>query len=480
MALQRFQAPGRRTILAVALWSLLCGSSPAQSVGSAVVLTDPDLQHAVALREQGLKDELAYELVSSLVTEVGARAAGSEGDAKAVAWALARLKALGFANVRAEPVSLKAWRRGQAHAHITAPFPHPLVITALGNSVATPGASLHAEVAYYSDLAQLRADASDRARGRIVFIDQKTDRSRDGSGYGRAVAARSQGAVEAGKRGAVAVAIRSIGTGSNRLAHTGAMRYDPGVAPIPALAVSGPDADLIARLVGHGQPVKMHLAVAAEGDLDALSHNVIAEVVGTDAGQEVVMIGAHLDSWDVGHGAVDDGAGVGIVVAAAKKILDGAVRPRRSIRVVLFANEENGFSGALAYSEKYKNQPHQLVAESDFGAGKVWRFGSQVRAPALPVVAQIAELLAPLGIAAGDNRAGSGPDAAFIQRRTRFASLTLFQDGSDYFDWHHTDNDTLDKVDKASLPQNVAAWAVMAFLAAQAPVSFGPLPPAQP
>ena len=142
--------------------------------------------------------------------------------------------------------------------------------------------------------------------------------------------------------------------------------------------------------------------------------------------------------------------------------------------------EENGFSGAQAYSEKYKNQPHQLVAESDFGAGKVWRFGSQVLPPALPVVAQIAEMLAPLGIAAGDNRAGSGPDAAFIQRRTRFASLTLFQDGSDYFDWHHSDNDTLDKVDKASLPQNVAAWAVMAFLAAQAPVSFGPLLPAQP
>ncbi|WP_284616868.1 M20/M25/M40 family metallo-hydrolase [Aquabacterium humicola] len=446
------------------------------------LLGPAELAHAQRLREAASRSALAYELVASLTTEVGPRPAGSAGDARAVAWAVERLTTLGFANVRAEPVPMKAWQRGPAHAHITQPFPQPVMMAALGNSVATPPEGLHAEIAYYPDLAALRADAGgERARGRIVFIDEKTERTRDGAGYGKAVAARSIGAIEAARRGALAVAIRSIGTDRDRLPHTGAMRYDPAVPAIPAVAVSVPDAELIARLAAHpmsaSRPLKMHLTLQAEGGVPVTTHNVIAEVPGTDLADEVVLIGAHLDSWDLGTGAIDDGAGVGIVVAAAKAILDGGVKPRRTIRVVLFANEENGFDGALAYAERYKNQPHQLVGESDFGAGPVWRLRSRVRPEALPVWQQIGAALAPLGIAAADNNGSPGPDAGVLLRRRGWPAIELTQDGNDYFDWHHTANDTLDKIDPKALPQNTAAWAVAAWLAAQSPVRFGPLPP---
>ena len=464
------RAPTLKSLfLACSAW-LLSSGLQAQSFSAA------DLRTAGQLREAALQSPLAYELVDSLVTEVGARPAGSANDPRAVEWAVARLKALGFSNVRAEPVPLRAWQRGEAHAHITAPYPHPLVMTALGNSVATPKEGLHAEVAYYADLDALKADTSERAKGRIVFIDQKMERSRDARGYGQAVAARSQGAVEAGKRGALAVVIRSIGTDKNRLAHTGSMRYAEGVPAIPALAVSVPDADLIARLQRLGKPLKLHLKLEAESGIAFTSHNVIGEIPGSELPGEVVMIGAHLDSWDLGPGAVDDGAGVAIVTAAAKQLIASGAKPRRTVRVVLFANEENGLDGANAYGLKYRAEPHQFVGESDLGAGTVYRFQSRVNSAAQGVVGEIATQLAPLGIALGDNEATPGPDAATLMRRNRWPALELSQDGSDYFDWHHTPNDTLDKIDPAVLRQNVAAWAVMVWLAAQSPVSFAPAP----
>jgi hypothetical protein len=472
----RFDALPRRAALVLPAL-LLAAAATAQPAP----FTPADLATARALAASGLKADLGYELVDSLVTEVGPRPAGSAGDARAVAWALARLKALGFPQVRAEELPLRVWQRGEARASLSAPYAHTLVVAALGNSVATPPQGLDAELAYYADLEALKADTSDRARGRIVFIDQKTDRTPDGRGYGRAVVARATGTTEAAKRGALALAIRSIGTDRDRFPHTGATRYTEGVAAIPALAVSVPDADLIARLQRYDQPVRMSVALQTRGDVPAITHNVIAEIPGTDKAAEVVMIGAHLDSWDLGPGALDDGAGVGIVIAAAKLILDSGVKPRRTVRVVLFGNEENGFDGAVAYANRYREQVHQLVAESDLGAGLVYRFQSRVRPEALAAVQLIAEQLAPLKIAAGSNEGNPGPDAGVLMRRNAWPALELSQDGSEYFDVHHTANDTLDKIDPAKLRQNVAAWALMTWLAAQADVAFGPLPrPASP
>jgi hypothetical protein len=350
--------------------------------------------------------------------------------------------------------------------------------------VSTPPEGLQAEVAYYPDLAALKADTSERARGRIVFIDQKTERTTHGATYGTAVAARRSGASEAAKRGAVAVAIRSIGTDRFRTPHTGNMRYEANVPRIPAIAVSVADAEVVARLAAHpasaSRPLALHMSVQNETDVPATTHNVIGEIAGTNLAGEVVMIGAHLDSWDLGTGAIDDGAGVGIVVAAAKVILDGGARPRRTVRVVLFGNEENGLDGAKAYAERYKEQRHQLVGESDDGSGTVWRLRSRVLPAALPVVAKMGEILAPLGIEAGDNLGRPGADADWGSTRHHWPALSLEQHSPDYFDWHHTANDTLERIDPATMPQNVAAWAVVTWLAAQSDAAFGPLPPPDP
>lgn len=472
--------PRRRQLLAAACaWV----GAPQGVYAQAPAFAAADLEAAAQLRDQALRDGEAWRLVESLTTEVGARPAGSAADARARDWALAQFARLNLAEARAEPLPLRVWRRGPSGARLVAPAEQPLVVAALGNSVGTPAGGVRAEVAWYADYAALRADPVEgsRARGRIVYVDQAMERTRDGRGYGAAVGMRLGGASEAARRGAVAYAMRSLGTSRNRIAHTGAMQYDLAQPRIPAIALSVPDADLLARLHARGTAPVMHVEVAAAENVDATTHNLIAEVPGTDLAREIVLIGAHLDSWDVGQGALDDGAGVAIVTAAAASIRAAGLRPRRTVRVVLFGNEENGFDGARAYADRYRDAPHQLVGESDFGAGRVWRLRGRWAAAAQPLLAPMAAVLAPLGVAlpeTGAHEGNPGPDAGVLMRRHRWPGIELSQDGSAYFDVHHTENDTLDKVDPAALAQNAACWAAVAWLAAQSPVAFGPLPPA--
>jgi hypothetical protein len=493
------QTCSRRTLLlgATAAWAAGCASTntePAPAMpppsaaerDAALPFTPADLTHARRLRDRALTDSTAWRLLQQLCTEVGARPAGSAADAKAQAWAMSSLRALKLQEVRAESFSLRVWQRGPAAAQLVAPAARPIVMATLGNSIAAPAGGIEAPIAWYPDLAALRADTTDRARGHIVFIDQRTERTRDGRGYGAAVQARINGAVEAAKRGAVALAIRSIGTSGASggiagrtmpVAHTGAMRYDLSVGRIPAFAVSVPDAEHLAALNAAGQPMRLRFGLDAQSDVDATSANVIAEWPGTDLAHEVVLISAHLDSWDVGQGAEDDGAGVAIVCAAAGLIAAAGQRARRTIRVVLFGNEENGFDGARHYGDRYKEVPHQLVAESDFGAGRLYAMRSRVAAAALPALEAIAMVLAPLSVthpAAARNEGNPGPDAALLMRRHRWPGLQLAQDGTRYFDVHHTADDTLANLDASALPQNVAAWAAAAWLAAQSPLPFGP------
>ncbi|MBL8306797.1 MAG: M20/M25/M40 family metallo-hydrolase [Rubrivivax sp.] len=465
----------RRDVLGAAAL-LACGTSRAQT---APAFAAEDLQHAELLRAAGLQDTQAWAFVKELCDTIGPRPAGSDNERQAAAWAQARLTALGLANARTEPTPMKAWVRGPASATLVAPVTEPLVMAALGNSIAAPPAGIEAEIAWYTDFAALKADTTERAKGRIVFIDQKMARARDGSGYGPAVAARSQGAVEAARRGALAVGIRSIGTDHERIAHTGAMRYEIGVPRIPAFAVSVPDADRLAALHAAGKTLRLQLKLDAKSDVETTTQNVIAEVPGTDLADEIVLVSGHLDSWDLGRGAVDDGAGCAIVSAAAALIARAGRRPRRTVRVVLFGNEENGFHGAMSYGDRYKAVVHQLVSESDFGAGRIWQMKSRVQPAALPLIEKMASLLAPLGVAwpeQGANEGGPGPDAALLMRRHKWPAIGLAQDGTAYFDVHHTVHDTLERIDPATLPQNVACWAVTAWLAAQAPLPFGPAP----
>ena len=357
-------------------------------------------------------------------------------------------------------------------------------MTALGNSISTPATGIQADVAYYANIDALRKDTSDRARGRIVFIDGTFARTQDGGGYGPAVSARVNGAIEAGKRGALAVVIRSIGTDQDRLPHTGAMRYDAAIAPpIPAAAVSTPDADLIRRIAttpdrstGQVAPLRLSLNLQNVATRNLTTHNVYAEIRGQAKPDDIVAIGGHLDSWDLGTGAIDDGAGVAITIAAAKIILDFGIRPKRTIRVILFGNEENGLDGARSYAKKYGQQRHQLASESDLGADRVYRLHTRVDEKTRPWLKAIADVIAPLGITFGDNNATGGPDFGPLTNQQDHPVATLAQDATRYFDIHHTANDTLDKINPTQLNQNVAAWVAMVWLAAQADHDFKPAP----
>lgn len=448
---------------------------------AAPLYSEKDLALAKRAMAAAQTSDLAWDLVASLTTEVGPRPAGTANDAKAIAWAKSKLTSLGFDRVWTEPVKVDAWIGIEAHAAILSPHPQTLAVAALGNSISTPAEGLTGEIAYFENFDQLKRDTTDRARGRIVFIDSVFVRTREGTGYGKAVPARGGGAVEAGRRGALAVVIRSIGSDHDRLPHTGAMRYDEKIAPpIPAAAVSNPDADMIARQVKSGKPVTLSLMLKNSLVKGAESQNVLAEIRGADNDKaraaQVVAIGGHLDSWGLGTGAIDDGAGVAITVAAAKILKDSGIRPRRTIRVILFANEENGLDGAKAYAAAHGRERHQLVAESDLGADIIYRIGARVDAATQPWIRAIAEVIAPLGIEFSDAATDTGADMSPMVREHAAPAVALKQDATRYFDYHHTANDTLDKIDPVQLKQNVAAWAAMVWLAAQADADFAPSP----
>jgi Zn-dependent M28 family amino/carboxypeptidase len=270
--------------------------STSEQRSSAEPLTDAALVEARALRERALADDTAYELTRSLTTEVGPRLAGTPGDTRAVEWATAKLKALGFSNVRTEPVTVPHWIRGEAHAEITAPWPQTLAVAALGGSVGTPAEGIEAEIVPVASLDDLSAQLRERIQGRIVFFTNRMERSRDGHGYGKNVAPRSTGAAEAAKLGAVAMVMRPAGTSISRTPHTGAQRYGNGIPPIPALALSNPDADMLEQQLASGRPVTLKITNTSRWDGEAQSANVIGEIPGRSLKDEIVLLGAHLDS----------------------------------------------------------------------------------------------------------------------------------------------------------------------------------------
>jgi carboxypeptidase Q len=440
-------------------------------------LPDGALTEARALRERALVDDTAYELTRSLTTEVGPRLAGSSGDSRAVTWSVAKLKALGFSNVRAEPVIVPRWIRGEARAEIVSPWPQPLAVAALGGSVGTPPEGIEAEIVPVASLDELKAQPRERVDGRIVFFTARMLRSRDGHGYAQTVPPRGSGAAEAAKLGAVAMVMRSPGTSTSRTPHTGAQRYSSGVPPIPAFALSNPDADLVEQQLASGRPVRLRLASTSYWDGEAQSANVIGEIPGRGLPEEIIVLGAHLDSWDLGTGAHDDATGVGIVAAAAKLIAATKPGPQRTIRVVLFANEEFGLNGAKAYAANHGDaiDRHVLGLESDLGAFRPYGLRARVAPDKLALVRSMQSLLEPLGIAWLGTEANGGADIGQL-RVLGMPVIDIVTDAEPYFDVHHTANDTFDKIDPELMRRNVAAYAVIAYLAAQAEGGFGSLP----
>ena len=428
------------------------------------------------LQQTALASSIGYDIVESLTVEVGPRLAGSPKDIIAVNWAMNKLTSLGFDKVYKEPVQVPIWERGEAKAKIISPVEQPLVITALGGSIATPVTGIRARIARFDSLEALQQANPDDVKGKIAFIDQKTDRHITGEGYGKSVGGRSNGAVAAAQKGAVAIVIRSIGTDHDRMAHTGVMRYQDGVAKIPAAAMSNPDADLVDAMLKRDPNAVLELHMSPKDLGTNTSYNVIAEVTGSSKPNEIVLIGAHLDSWDEGTGAIDDGAGVAIVTAAAKHIQDLPQKPARTVRVVLYAAEEIGLVGGKAYAEAHKAELplHYIAAESDFGAGPIYQIDTKVSDN---VFAQVQESIKPMtynGVALGNNQASGGPDVSMLPA-LGVPVASLRQDGHDYFDYHHTPNDTLDKIDPKALAQNVAAYAQFAYIMANSNLVLTPI-----
>lgn len=456
-------------------------SSPAQTVTPPAAPSPPPRPVAVpreiaALRDAALKDDLAYDIVEGLTTEVGQRLAATEAEARGRTWAVAKLKALGFRNVRVEAFQMPVWLRGAERGEIVTPYPQKLALTALGNSGATPAEGITAEVAVFREYNDLLAVEDGALRSKIAYIGNAMEPTQDGSSYGAFGVARRAGPALAAAKGAVAVVIRSIGTDAHRNPHTGVTNFPAGTAPIPAAALSVPDAELLERVAARGKPVTMRLVLTPRFAGEGTSGNVIAEVPGTDPAAGVVLVGGHLDSWDLGTGAIDDASGLAITTAAAKRLLDAGRRPRRTIRVVWFGAEEVGGFGGEAYARAHGGEAHAIAAESDFGTGKVWRFEVNLPPAASAVTDRLGAALAPLGIVRGTGLGGDGTDIGPMIRRG-VGGIDLNQSGLGYFDTHHTPDDVLDRVNPADLRQNVAAWTAMLAVVANAPEALGPVAP---
>jgi Zn-dependent M28 family amino/carboxypeptidase len=433
-----------------------------------------ELQRAV------LASHGAVDTVSSLTTEVGARLAGSPADKLAVAWAIHAMEERGLTNVHAEPVKVPTWQRGVETASIVSPIAHVLAVTALGWSGATPPKGIEAEVVRFESLDALRSADAKTVTGKIAFIDVKMERTSSGKGYGDAVPARGAGPLEAKKRGALAVVIRSIGTDRSRFPHTGATRQKDPKTALPAAALSVADAELLDREIAAHGTVRLALNLGPKWLPESDSANVVGEVAGGEKPGEVVVLGAHLDSWDLGQGAIDDGAGCGIVLEAGRAIAALGHKPRRTVRVVLFAAEENSLAGGTTYAKTHAADADHIVAalEADSGTDRVLsaRYGGAKDARAR--FTALGPLLAPLGIKLDDGAAFGGADVSPL-RGLGVPMVDLEQDFSSYFDTHHTANDTFERVSPEGIQQAAAAFATAGWTIANMDGDFGRVPEAE-
>jgi carboxypeptidase Q len=408
-------------------------------------------------------DSAAWNKLAELTDGFGHRLSGSEALERAIDWILARMKAEGLDNPHTEPAMVPHWVRGHEKAELLEPRYVNLPMLGLGGSVATPKGGIEAPVLVVSSFDDLKAHAAD-AKGKIVLFDAPF------VNYGATVAYRVAGAVEAAKVGAVATLIRAVGPFGMRTPHTGTMGpYDSTLAKLPAAAITMEDAAMLHRMQARGQRIVVRLEMEAQMLPDAPSRNVMAELTGREKPDEVVVFGGHIDSWDVGTGAMDDGGGMVIAWEAVRLLKQLGLTPRRTIRAVGWTNEENGGRGGLAYRDAHRGElaKHVAAIESDGGTFKFRGFGFSGGDSGYAVVKQIAKLVKPLGadtVFAG----GGGSDIGPIMGEG-VPGMSHNVDGTRYFWFHHTEADNVDKIDPKELAENVAAMAVMAYVLADLP-----------
>ena len=448
--------------------------------GAVLAQTPPPASAPIAARYQdaadrlidaALADSTAYWRLGHLADAFGGRLSGSPNLERAIDWILAEMRKDGLDNVQAESVMVPHWVRGPESVELIRPRRHALHMLGLGGSVGTPAGGITAPVLVVGSFDELTRRAAE-ARGKIVLFDFPFNHTLPPfKAYGEAVQYRVRGPSAAARVGARACLIRSVASFSIQSPHTGVMHYDSSAARIPAAALSVEDAELLHRLQDRGEPVVVRLRMDARMLPDAPSRNVVAELRGSERPDEVVVVGGHIDAWDVGEGAMDDGGGAFSAWQAVRLMQRLGLRPRRTVRVVLWTNEENGSRGALAYRDDHAADlgKHVLAIESDNGVFAPAGFGVVGSDSALAVAKQIGPLLERIG-AGTIEPAPSGPDADVEPLADRgVPGMGLEVDASRYFWYHHSSADTFDKIDAGEMARCVAALAVMAYVVADLP-----------
>lgn len=462
----------RTTFLLTLAIAGITGVAPAQPAIDAATRAN-----ANRLIDAALADSAAWNRIALLTDTFGARFSGTPALERAIDWVLAEMRRDSLENVRGEPVKVPNWNRGVESLELRSPRRTPLRMLGLGGSIATPPKGITAPVLVVTSFDDLRARAAE-ARGKIVLYDVPF------TTYGQTVRYRGSGAIEAAKVGAVASLLRSVGPFGMETPHTGGMSYDTTgtVKKIPAAAITAEAASMLHRMQDRGERVVVHLHMSARMLPDTVSRNVVAELTGRETPEEVVVFGGHIDSWDVGTGAMDDAGGVVVAWEALRLMKKLGLRPRRTVRVVGWTNEENGLRGARAYRDRYANvlDKHILAIESDAGVFSPRGFGFRGTDSAYATVRAVASLLKRIG-ADSVGRPGGGADIGPLIERG-VPGMGLEVDGSRYFWYHHTPADNVDKLNPAEVARCVAAMAVMAYVVAELPepLDRGPVPAATP
>jgi carboxypeptidase Q len=446
---------------------LLClfsviATTGAQESARSVAWLDPHRDAASRLLGEALASDFAWQRLAELGDTFGHRLSGSKALEDAIDWAVAEMKKDGLENVRKEPVKVPHWVRGKESLEIVAPYPSALVMLGLGNSIGTPADGVEAELLVVGGFEELDA-AGPKVRGKIVLYNVPF------TTYGETVRHRGAGPSRAAALGAVAALVRSVGPPGLRTPHTGGLNYDPAAPKVPAAAVTTEDADRLQRMVNRGTTVRLRLKMEAQMLPDADSFNVVGEIRGRELPDEVVVVGGHFDSWDVGTGSTDDGGGTVVTWEALRLMKKLNLRPRRTVRVVLWTNEENGLRGGTAYRDRYRDQlaNHVLMLESDSGVFRPTGFGFTGSDAARAKIEGIATLL--LGIQADRiGPSGGGADIGPSVEAGKIPAMSLEVDGS-YFLLHHSPADTVDKIDPMDMARASGAIAVMAYIIAELP-----------
>ncbi len=440
------------------------------SISFAQPVSTPYDSLAQRLFTTALSSNKSIETLTELTTTVGHRLSGSPQAARAVEWSKKKMEEFGLANVHLEPVFVPRWVRGSAEeAFVVASGKRkaaPLRITALGGSIGTMGEGITAEVVEVKSFEELRV-FGDHVKGKIVFFNRAMDRGylQTFEAYGRAVNQRGQGAVQAARYGAVAALVRSMTTRLDDFPHTGAMSYADSVTKIPAAAVSTNDAEKLSAMLKSEKNLRVRLKLSSETLPDIESANVVGDIVGSEHPEEVIVLGGHLDSWDKGQGAHDDGAGCVQALEALRLLKELGLTPKRTIRAVMFMNEENGLRGGIAYAAKDRpNERHIAAIESDAGGlmPRGFGFGDSLTLKKLQPYAQAFRFIGADRFTPG----GGGADISELMRK-RVPGIGLSVDSHRYFDYHHSDNDTIENVNERELALGSACMAILAYIIAQ-------------